>query len=175
MGAKDSALKGVGMSATRWDLDASAVLALNKAEEIATAPLDVASLSHLLDQAVHAEGVEGGKAAFLIALDETAQYDNYNFHWLKAKLPRFVYIDRVVVAASHRGQGLARRLYTNLAHVARAAGHTALVCEVNSEPPNPVSDAFHAALGFTELGRGTPKPGKVVRYLALDLSTNAQA
>jgi predicted GNAT superfamily acetyltransferase len=159
------------MSATRWGLDAAAVLALNTAEEIATAPLDLAALSHLLDQAVHAEGVEGGQAAFLIALDETAQYDNYNFRWLKAKLPRFVYIDRVVVAASHRGQGLARRLYTHLAGVARAAGHTVLVCEVNVEPPNPVSDAFHAALGFTELGRGTPKPGKVVRYLGLDLSS----
>ena len=53
--------------------------------------------------------------------------------------------------------------------VAREAGHTALVCEVNLEPPNPVSDAFHASLGFTELGRGSPTPGKVVRYLCRDL------
>ncbi len=39
-------------------------------------------------------------------------------------------------------------------------------CEVNLEPPNPVSDAFHEALGFTEVGRAAIHDGKkLVRYL----------
>ena len=42
-----------------------------------------------------------------------------------------------------------------------------LVCEVNCEPPNPASDAFHAAVGFTEVARAAIHRGsKVVRYLA---------
>jgi predicted GNAT superfamily acetyltransferase len=41
-------------------------------------------------------------------------------------------------------------------------------CEVNSDPPNPLSDAFHAALGFREVGRAfLPDRGKSVRYLEL--------
>ena len=78
--------------------------------------------------------------------------------------------DWIVVNAACRGQGLARRLYAELAAVARKAGHTELVCEVNLDPPNPVSDAFHAALGFRELGRGSPYAGKIVRYLACGLT-----
>jgi predicted GNAT superfamily acetyltransferase len=38
------------------------------------------------------------------------------------------------------------------------------VCEVNAEPPNPASDAFHAAMGFAEVGSATLGGGKQVRY-----------
>jgi len=155
--------------AARWGLKTEAVLALNATEEAATSALDAAALDALLREAFHAEGVEAGRAAFLIAFDEGAQYDSPNYHWFCARLPRFVYVDRIVVSSERRGQGLARRLYTHLMAVARDAGHTALVCEVNFEPPNPVSDAFHASLGFTEIGRGSPSPGKVVRYLSCEL------
>ena len=42
-----------------------------------------------------------------------------------------------------------------------------VVCEVNREPPNPASDAFHAALGFSEVGLAAIHGGsKTVRYLA---------
>ena len=45
------------------------------------------------------------------------------------------------------------------------AGHDQIVCEVNSEPPDPASDAFHTALGFREIGRATIHDGrKAVRY-----------
>jgi hypothetical protein len=41
------------------------------------------------------------------------------------------------------------------------------VCEVNSNPPNPASDALHASLGFREVGQATIHQGsKTVRYLA---------
>jgi predicted GNAT superfamily acetyltransferase len=37
---------------------------------------------------------------------------------------------------------------------------------VNSQPPNPISDAFHAAQGFTEVGTAVIEGGaKTVRYL----------
>jgi predicted GNAT superfamily acetyltransferase len=37
------------------------------------------------------------------------------------------------------------------------------------DPPNPVSDAFHRALGFTEIGRAALANGKTVRYLEREL------
>ena len=47
------------------------------------------------------------------------------------------------------------------------AGRLAL--EVNAEPPNPASLAFHAARGFAEVGR-LGGPGKAVAMLAKDLT-----
>jgi hypothetical protein len=42
------------------------------------------------------------------------------------------------------------------------------VCEVNSDPPNPPSDALHASLGFKEVGSAAIHGGaKTVRYLEL--------
>ena len=65
-----------------------------------------------------------------------------------------------------RGRGLARRLYDDLFAAARAAGHARIVCEVNSDPPNPASDAFHAALVFVPVGAAEIHGGKkTVTYL----------
>jgi hypothetical protein len=155
---------------TRWTLDVAAVLRLNGSEEVATSPLDGEALEALLVEAFHVGQIGGGADAFLIAFDETAAYTGFNYRWFCERMERFVYIDRVVVSAACRGQGLARRLYKELTAQARDAGHVALVCEVNLDPPNPVSDAFHAALGFYEVGRASPVPGKFVRYLRWDLA-----
>jgi len=107
----------------------------------------------------------GGAEALLIAFDEAAAYDSPNFLWFRARYRRFVYVDRVVVAAAARGRGHARRLYEALFAAAGAAGHGRVVCEVNEDPPNPASDAFHARLGFVEVGAATlPGGTKKVRY-----------
>ncbi len=48
---------------------------------------------------------------------------------------------------------------------ARQAGQTRVVCEVNLDPPNPASDAFHANMGFVEIGQAAIHNGaKTVRY-----------
>jgi predicted GNAT superfamily acetyltransferase len=61
---------------------------------------------------------------------------------------------------------VARGLYDELFAAAAHAGHSLIGCEVNVEPPNPISDAFHEALGFAEVGRASLLGGeKVVRYL----------
>ncbi len=110
----------------------------------------------------------GDADALLLAFDRDAAYDNPNFNWFKARYPRFVYVDRIVVAASARGRGLARALYLDL--FARSAGHERVVCEINAEPPNPASDAFHAALGFAAVGSARlPGTGKTVRYFSRPL------
>jgi uncharacterized protein len=150
----------------RMDIDERAVLALNAAHEAETAPLTSAQLRALLAQAFHIGLCDRGRDAFLIALDQDAESASPNFHWFKSRHPRFVYIDRVIVARHKRGLGLARKLYAELIATAASAGHVLVGCEVNVQPPNPASDAFHEALRFCEVGRAAIREEKVVRYLA---------
>jgi hypothetical protein len=108
----------------------------------------------------------GNVAGFLLAFDQDANHDAGNFLWFRARHARFVYIDRVAVAAAERGRGHARRMYEAAFAQASDGGHDRIACEVNLAPPNPVSDAFHAALGFAEVGRAVIDNGnKTVRYL----------
>ena len=111
------------------------------------------------------------RSGFLIALDEGAAYKNPNFDWFRGRYSRFVYIDRVVVEPARRGRGIARQLYEDLFGAARAASRPRIVCEVNSDPPNPASDAFHARLGFAVVGTAhLADRDKTVRYFCKDLT-----
>jgi predicted GNAT superfamily acetyltransferase len=126
----------------------------------------VAAAQLLIGQAFYARAI-GEVDAFLLAFDQTADYDSPNYLWFRERYARFVYVDRVVVAPPLRGRGYARQFYADLFDEARRAGHELVVCEVNSDPPNAASDAFHAALGFREVGRAAIHHGrKTVRYLA---------
>ncbi len=144
-------------------------LALNNRYAVELSFQTVASFARLIDHAFFARWAAGGDA-FLIAFDERGDYASENFLWFRKRYDRFVYVDRVVVAEADRGKGLARQLYDALFAAARQAGHTRIVCEVNSDPPNPASDAFHGRLGFREVGMAVlAGQGKTVRYLACDL------
>lgn len=156
------------------NIDRAAVLALNAANVTETAPLDGPALESLLAEAFHVGLRDAGRTAVLIAFDQGADYDSPNFVWFRERYPRFAYVDRIIVSAAARGRGHARSLYEELFAVARAAGHDLITCEINMEPPNPGSDAFHAALGFVEVGDawlGTS--GKRVRYLVRRLDGDA--
>lgn len=145
--------------------DATAILLLNNTHAKETSALDDASLTTLLGMAFYARGIDRGATALLIALEHNAAYVNPNFMWFKASRESFVYIDRIIVSNSGRGRGLARVLYEDLVAAAKRAGHDRVVCEVNNEPPNPVSEAFHVAMGFEEVGQATIHNGtKTVRY-----------
>jgi uncharacterized protein len=147
-------------------LDATAILSLNNEHARETSALDDAGLTTLLNMALYARGVDRGTTAFLIALDHNASYGSPNFQWFKASRRSFVYIDRIIVSSAARGSGIARLLYQDLFATAKRAGHDRVVCEVNIEPPNPVSEAFHAAMGFDAVGQATIYGGtKTVRYL----------
>ena len=148
-----------------------ALLALNNAHSVELGPLDETRLRHIVAQAFLAARI-GEAEALLLALDQDADYDSPNFLWFRSRFERFVYVDRIVVAASARGRGLARRLYDEVFEQAARAGHDRVFCEVNSHPPNPQSDAFHAALGFTKIGEGSTHGGaKIVRYLVRHLAS----
>jgi predicted GNAT superfamily acetyltransferase len=145
---------------------AKTLLALNNAHAQELSWLEPERLQHLVEQAFLARRI-GDLDAFLLVFDQDARYDSPNFLWFCARYPRFVYVDRIVVAASARGRGCARRLYRDLFEHAAKAGHQRVVCEVNSSPPNLASDAFHAALGFVEVGTASVYDGsRTVRYLS---------
>lgn len=147
------------------DAKQTALLALNNAHTRETSFLTTDRWRMLIERAFAAT-CAGEVGALLIALDQDADYDGLDFQWFRERLPRFVYVDRVVVASNHHRGGLASRMYRDLFHRAEAAGHERVVCEVNFIPPNPASDAFHARMGFTEMGRATrPDGSKTVRYL----------
>ena len=142
--------------------DVPALVALNNVHAVEVNALDATAFAALVAVAAHALVVDGGRG-FVVALDERTPSHGPNHGWFLARQPAFVYIDRVVVAAEARGLGLARRMYEALREV---AGERPLCCEVNIEPPNPGSLAFHERLGFAPCGEAQdPRNGKRVRYL----------
>ncbi|MBZ9855836.1 GNAT family N-acetyltransferase [Mesorhizobium sp. CA13] len=144
--------------------DEAAILALNNEHAAELSWLEPERLSFLLGEAFYARRI-GALEAFIMTFDQGARYDSPNFLWFRGRYERFVYVDRVVVAAQARGRGHARLLYQDLFEHATRAGHALVTCEVNADPPNPASDAFHAALGFTEVGDAVIHGGKkAVRY-----------
>jgi len=145
------------------------VLALNNQFARETSLLDEARLASMLDEAFLATRI-GAVDAFLIVFNERAHYDSPNFAWFRTRFAKFAYVDRIITGPAARGKGYARALYQDLFVKAAAAGQERVVCEVNFDPPNPPSDAFHAALGFAEVGRQLLQhSGKTVRYLSKNI------
>jgi hypothetical protein len=97
--------------------------------------------------------VDGEVQAFLLGFREGSSYDSVNYRWFAARYPRFFYVDRVVVAQAAQGRGLGRRLYEDAFAFAGSAGLERIACEIDHDPPNPVSERFHDRFGFREVGR----------------------
>ena len=148
---------------------AAEILALNNKSAIETSLLDAQELARMTGTARVATFI-APNAAFLLAFDQDADYHSSNFIWFRERYDTFLYIDRVIVAEAYRRLGLGQILYQDLFRRAELLAHKRIACEVNARPPNPVSDAFHAKLGFVEVGKGTVgDSSKSVRYLLRDV------
>lgn len=144
------------------------LLALNNEHQKETSFLSPNAWLHLITEAYDATCI--GSQAFLITFNQSADYDSPNFIWFQKKYERFVYMDRIVVSVDARGQGFARGLYERLFETAKQDAIQTIVCEVNVDPPNPGSDAFHEGLGFSEVGHAVLEDrSKTVRYLCKQL------
>ncbi len=109
---------------------------------------------------------------FLIGLTPGADYDSPNYRWFTQRYERFIYIDRIVVAAPARGQGLGQAFYADLANFSRGVAPL-LACEVNIRPSNEESLRFHRRYGFEETGRqeteaGSKEVALMIKVLAQD-------
>lgn len=134
--------------------DFAAVVALNASEVSHTSAMDEARLRQLHGYACYHKVVEidGVVAAFLLAMREGCGYVNANFEWFAARYPSFLYVDRIVVGASHQGLRLGTLLYRDLFEFARTQGIPLVACEYNLVPPNEPSRIFHDKFGFQEVG-----------------------
>lgn len=107
-----------------------------------------------------------GPLGFLLALAPGSPYASENYRWFTDNVPGSLYVDRVVVAPRAHGRGIGRALYATADERARELGLAVVTCEVNVDPPNPQSLAFHERLGFEPLGELVTKGGAVtVRLL----------
>lgn len=159
--------------------DLGEVLALNQTSVPAVGELDAARLTALVHMAELAlvvresgtaaaagpvagaapadgapDGAPGGRlAGFVVALGPGCGYASPNYGFFDAGPADFLYVDRIAVAPWAHRSGLGRRLYAEVVARARELRRGRVTCEVNLQPPNPRSQAFHAALGFVEVGR----------------------
>ena len=135
--------------------DYVAILAINLESEHLLAPLDLGQLArlHAMADRVRVVDLGGAVAAFLIALREGASYESPNYRYFAARQDTFLYVDRIVVAAEHQGEGWGGALYRELFAYARKQGVPRVTCEIDAVPPNEASHRFHARFGFRELGR----------------------
>jgi hypothetical protein len=134
--------------------DHADVLALNQANVVKLAPMDEARLQQLDGWADRFDviDVDGEFGGFVVTFAPGSAYDSENYRWFAERHGRgFYYLDRIVLADSHRRQGLGTFVYDELEHVARRYGRLAL--EVNLVPRNDGSLAFHDRRGYVEVGR----------------------
>ncbi len=154
--------------------DYPSVLDLNDASEQYLSPLDGERLAQLAGACCRFRVVERDAEiiGFLMAFADDADYGSVNYRWFAARYRQFVYIDRVVVRADCRGLGLARQFYEELEAWATQHAMAWLSCEVDMNPPNAASLAFHDKAGFSEAGRQRVGDGsKVVSLLTKSLES----
>jgi len=132
--------------------DVVEVLALNERHQHLTAPLDVDRLRRLAAVGtVEVVRVDGAFAGFVVTVADDAEHDSGNFRWFRERYDAFDYLDRIVVHEGFRRRGLAGRVYDEVeARTARRA--PLLTLEVNVDPPNEASLAFHTRRGFQPVG-----------------------
>jgi predicted GNAT superfamily acetyltransferase len=111
-----------------------------------------------------AEGT-AGLAGYLIAYRSDAAYDGEEFIWFQSRYSPFLYIDQVAVTRQQRRAAVGFQLYQIAERAAREHGFFSLVCEVNLDPPNPVSLAFHTRNDFHEVGILDTQDGRKVKLL----------
>jgi predicted GNAT superfamily acetyltransferase len=130
------------------------LLALNNASVPHVNYMEPAGLADILRLSAYARAAskDGMAAGALIALWPGTDYGSSNYRWFNEHHDDFLYIDRVIVDATARKGGHGQRLYADIERFARTHGARAIACEVNSEPPNPISMRFHEALGFQPVG-----------------------
>jgi hypothetical protein len=154
------------------EADFDALVLLNAREQRQTSPMDSQRLQLLHDLASYHRVVQIDRqvSGFILAMRDTACYQNDNFSWFASRYEQFLYIDRIVVAERFAGRKIGSALYADLFAYCRGKGIQSVVCEYNIQPPNPGSRAFHAKFGFREVGTQCLAVGKQVSMQMLDLS-----
>lgn len=140
------------------DHDLDVVLEINTANVPAVGLVDLDRLRHLVGESAIALVVEddGIVVGFCLVLAPDSTYDSINYRWFMDRYTDAYYLDRVAFDSTAQGRGLGAALYAEVdRRVAPCAAR--LTLEVNFDPPNEQSLAFHARQGYSEVGRQMAK------------------
>ncbi len=151
--------------------DLDAVLELNEASVEVLSPLDgnrLRLLISLSEMSLVAE-IDNEVAGFMLVFAEASDYDGESYGWFDQNYDNFLYVDRIIIDAAARGQGLASIFYQQLIDDARKLQKSCLLAEIDIEPPNHASLKFHQRFGFVEVDRLTYAKGKQVSQQRLVL------
>ena len=137
-------------------VDLDRILEINEANVPEVGGVDPDRMAYLVEQSPIALAVELESviAGFCLVLAPDSAYDSVNYRWFTERYDDFMYLDRVAFVATAQGRGLGTKLYAEVDRlmVERGTGsHLAL--EVNVDPPNEPSLAFHSRRGFVEVGQ----------------------
>lgn len=169
--------------------DLDAVLTLNNEWVPEVSELDADRLDHILGQSSLAllavdpapDAAADELLGLVIVLAPGADYDSPNYRFFEhgtddgRDAAGFRYVDRIIVAATAHRRGVGRLLYGAVFDHAADESAPRVTCEVNVDPPNPVSLAFHSSLGFAEVGRQSNYGGEVtVAFMSAPVPVDPQ-
>ncbi|WP_051638811.1 GNAT family N-acetyltransferase [Butyrivibrio sp. NC2002] len=151
------------------------VLKLNEENVDVLIPTDRGELEYLAERAVlfHVIYVDENPAGFIIALREGLEdYDFKSYRWFKERYSKFLYIDRIVVDKEYWKKGIGRKLYQYAFDYVKENDIEIVAAAITTVPYNKESLAFHAKMGFTEVGEqlirgGTVKISQQVKKLRI--------
>ena len=126
--------------------DLDTIVDLNQAALEGVGPLDHESLALLVKKSDQALVLDDGGdvAGFVITLPTGAAYDSSRYEWFEERLEEYVYLDRIVVAETHRRLGVASRLYD--------AVESDLPVALEVYDTNTPSLEFHERRGYRKVG-----------------------
>jgi len=136
--------------------DFAAIFEINQEAVPEVFALDAREFSRLLELCEYARvaEIDDEIAGYLFVLGKGLEYDGEEYHWFCQNLSEeFLYIDQVAIAGRWRGTGCGTKLYADLEQYALRNRKNALACEINYQPFNAGSMAFHRKAGFEELIR----------------------
>ena len=156
--------------------DLDVVHAINEGEVPAVGAESIDDLGHIADESLIAlvavDEETGEIGGFCMVLAPGADYHSGNYAWFSERYDDFVYLDRVAIPPRFQRRGLGRAMYAEVERLAgqRRPSATEFTLEVNLRPRNDRSLAFHAALGFVEVGQRETEYGALVSLMAKPLA-----
>lgn len=135
--------------------DVPAALELNNAATPAVPTATAEELTALLEASAFGIAAVSGEelVGFVLGFEPGSPYESPNYRFFEERGTDHLYVDRIVVAEAARGMRIGQRLYERVVALAVEQGRAEVTCEVNLDPPNPGSLAFHRRMGFREVGQ----------------------
>lgn len=157
--------------------DLPVVHAINEGEIPAVGAAEPEALAHIAAQSTIAlvAEVDGDVGGFCFVLPPGADYGSHNYAWFSERYDDFVYLDRIAIPPRYQRRGIGRELYAEVERLTaeRRPTATEFTLEVNVRPRNDRSLAFHAELGFVEVGQRETDYGARVSMMAKPLRADA--